>query len=791
MRHIFIVGLLLLSALQLFPQGPARCIFSGSIRLESNQAAVSNAQLYISALEPKHGVMDANWPSSFTDGEGNFSIDLKGESNFMRIIRAEGDTIDLSLTGVQCNSRRDIIIGLLPQPTEGSTYVVGNVPHVLPEVKLEAYGKQRAIELIPATIGFVDKRLLENTDQSSLQPALNTIAGVTMESRGYGGSHRLNIRGSSLRSPFAVRNVKMYLDGIPLTGADGQTPLELIDAADIESIEVIKGPAGSMYGSGNGGVLLVKSAALDSGNVKVKSGFQAASFRGYRWNSNVSVGFKKSQLRVSHNLQEYAGYREQESNRKQQVSISFRQQLNPNQRLSLWGTYYKGNWGLPGALNKLQADTLPQQAVPFSVANNASLERERWVGAISQSGNWGRHFDHFITLNVHQTKKVNPYGTSVSNSGYKDENSNSLTGRAVGRYKNDWQQFHFMAQAGAEWQVETYSILEQTILAGEPQAFKYYYDIAYQQSMLFAQTELDWKEIVLVDAGLSYNDNVQFVRGRNKNEFVFDTTTTWGETLLPRFSFSLQPMKGLFLYGSYSEGTANPTVFEVIDQENNIYNTNLVSEIGTLREVGVKHHIKPFNITYSIAAYQFTITGAILPYTDSNELERYHNDGSTSQRGIEWSFRHHSDLIKNKLSISIWNNGCLNNHRFLNYRREGINYAGNRMPGVALAQLNSGLEIRLKGFSIAVQDYWMDRMPLTGTNTTWAPAYRLTNMILHYHFNSEKAFQWSIHAGANNVLNTSYTSFFNLDAFGSKYYNPSAPLNFFAGFRMSYTLAAR
>jgi iron complex outermembrane receptor protein len=293
-----------------------------------------------------------------------------------------------------------------------------------------------------------------------------------MESRGYGGSHRLNIRGSSLRSPFAVRNVKMYLDGIPLTGADGQTPLELIDAADIASIEVIKGPAGSMYGSGNGGVLLLKSPTIDSGKVIMQSGFQAASFGGYRANTSVSAGFKTSEMRVSHNWQEYAGYRDQEFNRKQQVSLTLKQQLNANQQLNIWGTYYKGNWGLPGALNKAQADTLPQQAVPFSILNNASLERERWVGAISQSGNWGCHFDHLITLNVHRTNKVNPYGTSAPNSGYKDENSNSLTGRAVGRYKNAWQQFHFMAQAGAEWQVETYSILEQTILAGEPQTFK-------------------------------------------------------------------------------------------------------------------------------------------------------------------------------------------------------------------------------------------------------------------------------------------------------------------------------
>jgi iron complex outermembrane receptor protein len=210
-----------------------------------------------------------------------------------------------------------------------------------------------------------------------------------------------------------------------------------------------------------------------------------------------------------------------------------------------------------------------------------------------------------------------------------------------------------------------------------------------------------------------------------------------------------------------------------------------------LFETGIKHHIKSANIKYSIAAYQFNITGAILSYKDNNGLELYHNDGSTSQHGIEWSFRHQSDLVKNKLSISIWNNGCLNNHRFLNYRGDGINFIGNRMPGVALAQLNTGVEIGWKGISMSIQDYWMDRMPITSTNTTWAPAYRLTNVMAHYRMLSDKPFQWSIHAGINNVFNSSYTSFYSLDAPASKFYNPAAPLNFFAGFRMSYTLGIR
>jgi hypothetical protein len=141
--------------------------------------------------------------------EGNFAIDIKGESNYMRIIRAEGDTIDLSIYGVQCNTRRDIKLDLMAVPDASCTYVFGDVPYILPSITLEAFSSRKTIERIPASIGYVDKEILESNDQSSLQPSLNTIAGVMMESRGYGGSHRLNIRGSSLRSPFAVRNVKM------------------------------------------------------------------------------------------------------------------------------------------------------------------------------------------------------------------------------------------------------------------------------------------------------------------------------------------------------------------------------------------------------------------------------------------------------------------------------------------------------------------------------------------------------------------------------------------------------
>src|SRR5690606_17490485 len=72
--------------------------------------------------------------------------------------------------------------------------------------------------------------------------------------------YRLSLRGSLLRSPFGVRNVKVYLDEFPLTDAGGNTYLNLIDPRNIRNIEILKGPDGSLFGANSGGVVLLNVA---------------------------------------------------------------------------------------------------------------------------------------------------------------------------------------------------------------------------------------------------------------------------------------------------------------------------------------------------------------------------------------------------------------------------------------------------------------------------------------------------------------------------------------------------
>ena len=91
----------------------------------------------------------------------------------------------------------------------------------LETITIKAYEQARKMKNMPAAINFIGHQTLERFSSASVVHAVNTSPGVRMEERSP-GSYRFNIRGSSLRSPFGVRNVKVYLNSVPITDPGGQ-----------------------------------------------------------------------------------------------------------------------------------------------------------------------------------------------------------------------------------------------------------------------------------------------------------------------------------------------------------------------------------------------------------------------------------------------------------------------------------------------------------------------------------------------------------------------------------------
>jgi iron complex outermembrane receptor protein len=132
------------------------------------------------------------------------------------------------------------------------TLVIQDSSEYLTEIVVEAFQYNRDILEVPAAVSVLNTAALERYDNTSLVTAFNTLAGVRMEERSP-GSYRLSLRGSSQRSPYGIRNVKVYWNDLPFTDAGGNTYLNLLDAEHIQHAEIIKGPSSSLYGAGTGG----------------------------------------------------------------------------------------------------------------------------------------------------------------------------------------------------------------------------------------------------------------------------------------------------------------------------------------------------------------------------------------------------------------------------------------------------------------------------------------------------------------------------------------------------------
>src|SRR5437879_3329820 len=109
----------------------------------------------------------------------------------------------------------------------------------LTEVTVKGYLIEQPVLIVPASVAVLSPSQLSLQPENSLVSSMNTVPGVRMEERSP-GSYRLSIRGSLLRSPFGVRDVKIYYDEIPLTDGGGNTYLNAIDINSVQGVEVLK-----------------------------------------------------------------------------------------------------------------------------------------------------------------------------------------------------------------------------------------------------------------------------------------------------------------------------------------------------------------------------------------------------------------------------------------------------------------------------------------------------------------------------------------------------------------------
>lgn len=142
----------------------------------------------------------------------------------------------------------------------------------------------------------------------------------------------------------------MYWNGIPLTDANGNTYFNEVAFNHVGKIEVIKGPSGSMYGAGTGGVVLLTSPLLkDKGKHFI---FQSAigSYGMFANDGSYSSSTDKSNSFISFSRQQSGGYRDHTNMRRDVINYAGILFISPEQNISANIFYSDLYYQTPGVL---------------------------------------------------------------------------------------------------------------------------------------------------------------------------------------------------------------------------------------------------------------------------------------------------------------------------------------------------------------------------------------------------------------------------------------------------------
>src|SRR5580692_9495258 len=115
---------------------------------------------------------------------------------------------------------------------------------------------------VPAAITSVPAAQLQ--DQAlgiNLADDIGTVPGLLARNRNnYAQDQQISIRGIGANSTFGIRGVRIYQDGIPQTGADGQGQVSQFNLDSMSRVEILRGPFSALYGNSSGGVIQLFTA---------------------------------------------------------------------------------------------------------------------------------------------------------------------------------------------------------------------------------------------------------------------------------------------------------------------------------------------------------------------------------------------------------------------------------------------------------------------------------------------------------------------------------------------------
>ena len=630
---------------------------------------------------------------------------------------------------------------------------------------------------------FYSKKLKDNNTSTSiiddiefrknegefLINSLNQVTGIYSHSAGY-NTNRITIRGMGSRSPYSTNKIKSYLNNIPLSNGVGETTIEDFGIDILDQIEINKGPNSSIYGSGLGGNIILKTSKNFEKTVKIKSILK--SFKTYQ--NSISVSRKINRLNLLLNFEKLKsdGYRDNNTYDNNRFFASVNYEINEDYVIDFIHFYNSADALIPSSLSLENFISNPSSAA-FSWRNvEGGEDYNRSLTGLTFNSKKNKYSSSttlfYKTFNNDENRPFN----------YLIEDSDSYGFRHIGKFPLN----SFDISYGLEYSDENYLFStwdeygsnNQSIISQQTQNRKNF--------NYFLQLDKSFKNSFLTIGIGSNKINYDWVDETESTSLSYNTKTI----ISPRISYN-HNLDKISIFGNISHGFSSPNIDETLD-ENGIVNPDIKPETGWNYEVGLIGSTNDNSLSYNLGLYFMDIKNLLVAQRTSFDTFTGVNAGRTTHPGLEATVNFPLFRGKN-LTITSSNNFSKYWYIFKDFNNRGTDYSQNKLTGVPSHTIYSKIKINLKNYLAQISFQNIGKIPMNDSNELFTDSYSLIDLKLSRIY-SIKNLEINISTGINNLFDTRYASgiVINARGFGGRdprFYYPGLPRNYFISLSIS------
>ena len=664
-----------------------------------------------------------------------------------------------------------------------SPAVVSDKDLALDEVVVSATRIGVPVNENPSAASVVTEKELEALPRSiGAEEALRLVPGVKVDNQADGERVHISIRGQGLLTERGVRGIKVLLDGIPLNDPSGFAPdLFDIDWANVQRIEVIRGPASALYGSGSaGGVINITTK--DGGRGLVSGESFVTTGQNNFWKEQAAAGGTAGKWNYQASVSRTYGDGYRDHTRFNGVNLYGKVQWSPLPALRLKAivagtTYFNENAeGLN--LDQLQQD--PRQANPDAGKYNEYQRTRRLTLGLVGQYQLGARQDIDLSIYQRGTRWKESVPSSLQDRDYYSPGAAAQYNLHLGQ---GFLRNHFSAAVDADFQWIS-DKRHPNLGAGVAGP-----DLQSDQNI--SQSGLGFLALDRVEIGRAFGVFLG-IRHDSVHNQLTDHLQAGGVDLSGSANFSKttaragaswNPMPSIGVYANWSQGFLPPATEELANNPDAMggFNTHLAPATSTGQEVGLRG-VLPIQLSYDLTLFHLSTDNDFGRYRiTSRPLETfYQNAGSSRRYGVE------AALAWNPTDqLSFQGAYTYSNFKYTHIQSLFGDFSSTFMPNAPQHQASANAQYLLARHWVlgaggdVVSQWYVDQ-----SNQAATSGYVLVHVRAAYRW-QVASYAGELFAVGRNILGKQYVAFTEPDPDGNSY-QPGPTREVFVGARVKF-----